>query len=89
MRYKILADYDLNLRIFRDASLIKQYIPEVITLYDDRGISNTVIDAQFFSDQLNHFIFKEKIPPKSPQLQHYFFYDGFAKLLQKRPVAGI
>lgn len=40
LKYKIAADYDLMLRIFSDASLKFQYLPEVITKMRVGGASN-------------------------------------------------
>ncbi len=82
LKYKILADYELNLRIFRNPSFKKLYIPEVITLFNNKGLSNTTIDELFFKDQLEYLIHEEKISPKSPSLQQYYFYYGIARVFR-------
>ena len=88
LKYKILADYELNLRIFRNSSLKKLYIPEVITLFNNKGISNTTIDELFFKDQLNYLISEQKISSNSPLLQQYYFYYGFAKIFKNEWLSG-
>ena len=89
LKYKILADYELNLRIFRDQLLIKKYVPEVVTLYNNRGISYRVIDGNFYEDQLINFISIEKISPKDYRLQTYFFFYGFAHFFLGKRIKGL
>ena len=88
-RYPILADYELNLRIFRDGSVIKHYIPLNTTLFNDKGVSNVSIDAAFFEDQLNYLLQTEKIPARDPRLQQYYFYKSFSGILNGKWRTGI
>jgi glycosyltransferase involved in cell wall biosynthesis len=88
-RYKVLADYELNLRIFRDTAIVKQFVPIVITLFNDKGISNVVIDQNFFHDQLEYFSKSGEYCDNKGALQKYFFFYGFAQLLQKKWSVGL
>ena len=89
LKYPILADFELNLHIFREPSLIKKYIPQVITIYNDKGLSNDVIDGNFFKDQLEYFLRIDKLSSKDHRLQPYFFYHGFAQFLTKKRMEGL
>ncbi len=89
LKYKILADYELNLRIFKDFSLKKLYIPEVISLFNNKGLSNVIIDELFFKDQLNYLICEEKMPSNSPLLQKYYFYYGFSRVFKGEWLSGL
>lgn len=88
-KYKILADYDINLRIFRDPGIIKKYLPVTVSLFNDKGTSNTTIDTDFFQEQLHYFITKDKLKANSPLLQKYYFFNGFAYILQQQWLKGI
>lgn len=90
LRYKILADYDLNLRIFRNAGIEKNYIPVDICLFNDKGgASNITIDSAFFADKLSGFLKQDKIPERDPALQQYYFYNGVVMLARDRKIEGI
>lgn len=89
LKYKILADYELNLRIFRDPGFKKEFVPEIITLYNDKGLSNQVIDGNFYQDQLEYFINIDNIPAKDDRLQTYFFFYGFARFIKNDIFAGL
>jgi glycosyltransferase involved in cell wall biosynthesis len=90
LRYKVLADYDLNLRIFRDQSISKQYLDINVCIFNDKGgLSNTTIDHNFFSDKLSYFIREEKMPPRDPLLQQYNFYTGISLLFGKKNLKGL
>jgi glycosyltransferase involved in cell wall biosynthesis len=89
LKYKILSDYDFNLKIFRDSSLNTLYISKVITLYNDKGLSNQVIDGNFYEDQLNYFLEVDKLSVNDPRLQKYFFFYGFAQFLKNEKIAGL
>lgn len=47
-RYKILADYDLNLRLFEQDSIRKQFINKEVAIFCSTGLSNRTIDYLFF-----------------------------------------
>ena len=81
-KYKILADYDLNLRIFRNKNFVTKYMARIITIFDNKGASNTTIDKAFFKDQLNHFLTIDQLSPRHKALQQYYFYSGFANIFQ-------
>ena len=88
LKYKILADYEFNLRIFREP-LIKKYIPGVVTLYYDKGRSNQIIDGNFYEDQLEYLINIERVSTKDYRLQTYFFFYGFAQFLKNKKLLGL
>jgi glycosyltransferase involved in cell wall biosynthesis len=88
-RYKVLADYDMNLRIFRDDTIGKTFVSVIITLFNDKGTSNMVIDKHFFYDQLQYFSHSGEYMESSPELQKYFFFTGFSAILQKQWRLGI
>ncbi|MEO6329139.1 MAG: glycosyltransferase family 2 protein [Ginsengibacter sp.] len=87
-KYKILADYEFNLRIFRKPYFKKKYIPQVVSVYNNRGISNQVLDEDFYVDQLEYFINTEKLSPGDYRLQTYFFFYGFTQLLKHKRATG-
>lgn len=87
--YPILADYDLNLRIFKDGEITKKYIPNIVTLYNDRGVSNRTLDMNFFSDKLNYLLISENFSKDNPLLQQYYFYNGITKIWHGSYVNGV
>jgi glycosyltransferase involved in cell wall biosynthesis len=89
LKYKILADYEFNLRIFRDQLIVKKYVAGVITLYYDKGRSNQVIDGNFYEDQLQYFLNTDKLRVTDRRLQKYFFFYGFAKFLKGEKIEGL
>lgn len=90
LSYPVLADYDMNMRIFRQDYLVKQYIPIDVTIFNDKGgASNIIIDDKFFRDKLEYFTAIEKRPANDPMLQQYYFYTGFITLFRGRQVKGL
>ena len=87
-QYSILADYEMNLRVFRLAALKTQYLPVIITLFNDKGASNVTIDKYFHGDMLQYFLKNDKIPFFSPLLQQYHFYYGYISLFNKQLLKG-
>jgi glycosyltransferase involved in cell wall biosynthesis len=83
-RYAIAADHEMNLRVFHNASLVKQYIPVIVTLFNDDGMSNNTVDRYFHSDMLALFLQQDKMPFLSPELQQYHFYYGLMQLLNNK-----
>lgn len=88
-RYKILADYDLNLKIFEDQSLQKVFMNIPISLFCNNGISNRTIDYNFFSEKKNHFINHCQLLPTDKKLAKYYFYIGVALVLKKDFRVGV
>jgi glycosyltransferase involved in cell wall biosynthesis len=88
-RYKVLADYDLNLRIFKNNEFNTKYLPVDICLFNNKGISNITIDRAFFTDKLFYFTKVEKFPANAALLQHYNFYSGFSMLAKGEMIEGI
>lgn len=64
-KYKIGADYAINIKIFNGNYKIK-YIPLIIAEYNEKGISSSHFDNVFFYDIKTNFIkpFKKKITKK-------------------------
>ncbi len=87
-RYSILADYEMNLRLFRQSTLKMQYVPAIITLFNDKGASNVTIDKYFHGDMLEYFLRNDKIPFSSPLLQQYHFYYGYICMFSKQVLKG-
>lgn len=80
LRYQVLADFDMNIRVFKNESIQKKYIPEIITLFNDKGTSNSVLDKYFYSDMLSLFQKEKDFNFRSPYLQRYYFYCGINNL---------
>lgn len=89
LRYAILADYELNLRIFRNEAHIKKYVPQIVTLFNDKGTSNIVLDRNFHPDMLQSFLKKDNISYWSSLLQQYHFYYGYISFYNKEYFKGI
>lgn len=90
LKYKVLADYDQNLKIFRDEAIEKLFVPLDICLFNDKGgASNITIDSSFFSDKLNYFTTVDHIPTGSPMLQQYNFYHGIVLLMRDKKLKGL
>lgn len=89
IRYSILADYELNLRVFRQPLLQTKYTPVIVTLFNDKGASNTTIDKYFHGDLLQFFLQTEKIPIFSPLLQQYYFYYGYISVFNNHIFSGL
>lgn len=88
-KYKILADYDLNLKVFKDEKIKKKYIDMDICLFNDKGgASNITIDSSFFKDKLAYFRNIERFSSAHPALQQYNFYYGIVQLIRDKKTAG-
>jgi glycosyltransferase involved in cell wall biosynthesis len=60
-KYKIFADYDLNLKLYGNSSYSFDYISITIALFNDEGASGSnVLDASFEKDRLE--IIKSNFP---------------------------
>lgn len=59
-QYKVLADWDFNLRCYSDKTLRLKHIPLVIATWTDGGFSSMTQDAQFDKDR--NRLFKENLP---------------------------
>jgi glycosyltransferase involved in cell wall biosynthesis len=57
LKYFIHADYDLNVKCFEHPGIKKKYIPAIITLYNEQGISGEHPNKDCFHDHLTlHYI---------------------------------
>lgn len=81
LKYKILADYDLNLRVFKNYPNRVQFINTEVAYFSSRGVSNRTIDKAFFDDKLNEFI-SDGISPGDSRLAKYYFFLAVAHSLQ-------
>jgi glycosyltransferase involved in cell wall biosynthesis len=82
-KYPILGDFEMNIRVFRDDSLQKKYVPQIISYFNNKGLSSSVLDRNFHGDMLETFLHKDNVSFLSPQLQEYHFYYGLINLLSK------
>lgn len=62
LKYKILADWEHNIRWFFDPKITHQYIDFIICNYSEVGISSTLVDNVFLNNKLKIY------------LRHAFFY---------------
>lgn len=54
LKYKILADYELNLRCFTDADVKLQFLPVTIAIFSDKGgVSPKIKDIEFEKDKMS------------------------------------
>jgi glycosyltransferase involved in cell wall biosynthesis len=66
-RYKVFADYELNLKLFNHSKFKFKYIPITIALFNDTGVSGlNTLDLDFERDRLE--IIKKNFP-----LEVYFY----------------
>lgn len=89
IRYKILADYDLNLRIFERPEVLSTFIPKTITVFNSKGVSNRTIDTPFFTDKLSYFIREKKLSKNDTRLGKYYFFVGISLVLKKEKLKGL
>jgi glycosyltransferase involved in cell wall biosynthesis len=80
-RYPIAADHEMNIRIFRDNALSKKRLSGIVSIFNDKGASNNIIDRHFHSDMLKIFLEEDQMPFFSPELQQYHFHYGLMGLL--------
>lgn len=88
-KYSVLADFEMNIRIFRDNELVKKYVPVIITYFNNKGMSSNVLDRYFHRDMLTTFLGKEHAPFLAPQLQEYHFYNGIINMYSGKPAQGV
>ena len=88
LRFKILADYALNLKSFEDNSTRKLYIDKVVATYCSTGVSNRTIDYLFFSEQLAYFILQHGLSKTDKRLAKYYFFIGVTMVLKKNYASG-
>ena len=88
-KYKILADYDLNLQIFEHDDSHTLFIDKVVANFSARGISYRTIDYEFFSDKLNFFIQEKGLSKKDSRLANYYFFIGISLILKGNNWKGI
>ncbi len=88
LKYKILGDYDLNLRVFKDTSLQKCYLKKVVSLYNNKGLSSYVLDYTFHAHVLNIFAKNKENLLFIPELQQHHFYYGIINLYRKNILVG-
>ena len=50
LSYKIMADWEHNMRWFRDESITRKYIPITVALYNDAGASSYTPDDNFWNE---------------------------------------
>jgi glycosyltransferase involved in cell wall biosynthesis len=60
LNYHIHADYDFNIRCFRDDSLHIQFIDQIVAIFNEQGLSGLHANADSFHTHLSEEIIKEK-----------------------------
>jgi glycosyltransferase involved in cell wall biosynthesis len=83
LSYKILSDFDFNIRVFENSKLKKQYINQTISLYNNKGLSSYTLDKEFHTHILNTFLKDNKNPFFTPELQQHHFYYGIINLCDR------
>lgn len=86
LRYSILSDYDLNLKVFFKTESKTKYVPEIVALFNNKGTSNVYIDKYFHKDKLSLFLENRDIPRNN--LQQFYFYSGIIKLFFEGRIIG-
>ena len=88
LNYKILSDFNTNVRIFENVELKKQYLNQTVSIYNNKGLSSYTLDKKFHSDILFEFIKQKKFSFFTPELQQHHFYFGIINLCNwKIPIA--
>lgn len=88
-RYKILADYDLNLKIFEDTTLKKIYTDQVVSYISNKGLSHRTIDLQFFVDRKYYYLKVKMIHRTDQRIAQYYFFYGMGQSLKKNYWTGL
>ena len=57
--YKILADYEMNLRIFARKDCKAMYVDRIIAVYNENGVSSNKIDLLFQRDLVEKYVLKK------------------------------
>lgn len=89
LKYPILADFEMNIRVFRDETLHKKYVPLIITYFNNKGLSSSVLDRYFHGDMLKMFLDKDHASFLAPHLQEYHFYYGMINMYSKKISTGL
>jgi len=69
-KYSVLADYDLNIRIWGERNFYFQYMPLLIAIHNEQGISNRDKDMEFLIDKSKLI---EKYFGRQILLRNWFF----------------
>lgn len=88
LRYKILADYDLNYRVFCSIETKTKFINKIISTYNKKGVSNYTLDEAFYFDTLNDLLTKKNLSKQNPQIQQFVFYTGIILLMKRQVLSG-
>lgn len=78
--YKILGDFDYNLRAFENTTLKSQHVKKIISLYNNKGLSSYTLDKNFHAQVLNTFLKDKNKSFFTPELQQHHFYFGIINL---------
>ena len=60
LNYPLLSDWDFNIRCWGDSHISFKYIPVIIAVYSDKGITSNRVDYKFIRDRL--LIIKHNLP---------------------------
>lgn len=87
-RYKVLADYDLNLKIFEEISLHKEFINKIVAVICNTGLSHRAIDQNFFHDKKAYLINHNKFLSTDKKIAQYYFFSGLSLLIKSKIRGG-
>lgn len=80
LRYRILADWDLNIKLWADKRYKLKYIPVLITIYNDSGLSADAIDEPFQQDKA-HLIAAHLARDLKRQERYFNLQRSLSKIL--------
>lgn len=76
--YKLLSDYDFNLRSFSDPLISIKYIDETIAVFDDSGRTSYIVDKPFFRNRRKNFMIRFRKQLSDIEIikayEQYFYY---------------
>lgn len=82
-RYKVFADYELNMRLFSHPDILFEYIPVIVATFNDsEGLSPNQIDREFEADRL-------RLIKKYFQFKVYVFASCRCGLIRLLDVVGM
>jgi glycosyltransferase involved in cell wall biosynthesis len=79
LKYRLQADYDLNLKCYGDKQIHYVYVPALIAAYDGDGMSANILDIPFFKDKLKSI----KLNFSLPVYGYVFLRNKLAQLIKK------
>lgn len=81
LRFKIFADYDLNMKLFCSSIVKIDHIEKVIAVYNENGYSKANPDRLFYKEKLGLFSSYLKVKESNPIFRPYFQQEFINQLL--------